>query len=399
MNAKNVSLLLSALLAFALSACLKDESHVVGSTGGSGGSSGSGGASGSGGQPVSGSGGASQALSISPEEAVSRLVQVLWNTAADPAFVAQHAPGILTRADVSALAAQMLQDPKASPPVGAFYRWWLDLNQIPLRTKDAALFPQWNATLAADMARETETFGVNVTLAMNGSFSTLMTAPFSFVNERLAPIYGLGGSFGPDLQFSPLNPAQRGGILTQPGLQAQSSRPTENSPTHRGKNVVERMFCLSIPEPPASVPPLGDDGSGSAGRTLRQRLEEHESNPSCAACHRVMDPLGFAFEGFDPIGRARATDNGLPVDLTGILTTDGSGRPFNGPMELGALLATSKQAQECMVKQWMTFMLGRSLQDRDAPSLAEAQAMFAGSAFRLRTIISAVAGTEAFLAP
>jgi Protein of unknown function (DUF1588)/Protein of unknown function (DUF1592)/Protein of unknown function (DUF1585) len=372
------------------------------STGGAGGlggtgvdSSGVGGDRGLGGAPGS-------PIRIPGVEALTRFAAVLWDQAPDDAL-AHSASHILTSTELEGVVRALLLDPRASVGVGAFYRWWLELDEVATLKKDPTLFAEFTPALQADMANETAAFGVDVTLAMNGTFQTLMTAGFSSINERLAKIYGVSGVTGDDLRRVTLPVGQRAGLLTQPALQALGSLTTRNSPTHRGAYIDRTFFCQAIPAAPLNVPSIGP--SPPPGMTMRQALASVVAAADCGACHKVFDPPGLAFEGFDPIGRARATDNGRPVDTSNLKivlprpNTNGPTTVVSGPLELADLLANDVAVQDCFARKWMAFALGRELGGQDEPSVMEIDARFAASGFDLRELVVAVLVSDSFLRP
>jgi hypothetical protein len=337
-------------------------------------------------------------LKITGTQALTRMAGVIWNGPPDADLLSQDSAGHFTTVeDLYGPARQMLADPRATVGVGAFYRWWLDLPAIATLTKDQVLFPEFNPDLAADMAREPETFGVNVTLPMNGTYRQLMTAPFSFINAPLAAIYGVAGVTGTDLRMVALDAQKRAGLLTQPGLLALTSSSTRNTVPGRGTYVSNRILCLQIPAPPANVPPIH---APTPGLTTREALAEHRANPACAACHVAIDPLGLAYETFDPIGHGRTLDNGATVDVSGLSVPSVSmGAVFNGPVELANNIAGDDGAQHCMTRQWLAFALGRQLISGDDRSITQAHSAFRFASFNLKELIANIVLTDAFLAP
>jgi hypothetical protein len=293
----------------------------------------------------------------------------------------------------------MLADPRAKVGVGAFFRWWLDLVNVPTLQKDSSLFPEFTPSLAADMAKETESFATFVTLDMKGSFQTLMAAPFSLIDAPLAAIYGVGGVTGYDLQRVDLPAGQRAGLLTQPALQALGSFATRNSPSHRGLYIAQKFFCMTIPSEPANIPGLPPP---APGQSVRQALNIETQGAPCKACHVAIDPLGLVFEGFDAIGRARATDNGVPVDATASVFVSGradSPWPIYAPADLAFRMAADSGVQECMVRQWLSFALVRPLGGADDATVTDIVSAFARSDFDLQTLVVAVLTSDAFLKP
>ncbi|HTA20923.1 MAG TPA: DUF1592 domain-containing protein [Polyangia bacterium] len=338
-------------------------------------------------------------LQISGAEAVTRVASVLWQAQPDADLLLQAAH-VTTTQDLYDVIHQMLGDARAAKGVGAFYRWWLNLDALATTSKDATVFPAYTPTLQADMANETETFGVNVTLAMNGTFGTLMTAPFSFINADLAAIYGVSGVTGTDLRQVGLDSTQRAGLLTQPGLQALGSIETRNDPSRRGALVTQSVLCTVVPSPPANLPALVIP----AGVTVRAALAQSTSPASCGACHTRFDPPGLAYETFDAIGRFRTTDNGAPVDVSGLAIenldpSSGGSRPFSGPIALAADLAASVTAQQCMTKQWLAFALGKTPSDLTDGQWTAAYQTFVSTQLSLQELITAVLMSDTFLAP
>jgi hypothetical protein len=342
---------------------------------------------------TSGAAGAQPAtLPISGQDAVTRIAALLWMEAPDAALLSQ-ASALQTRDDLAGLVGEMLADARAAVGVGAFYRQWLNLDAIVTTAKDPSLFPAYTPALQADMAAETEAFAVNVTLTMNGTYQTLMTAPFSFINARLADIYGVAGVTGDALQQVMLDPTERAGLLTQPGLQALGAFATRNSPSHRGTYIEGRILCAVIPSAPPDVPPL----VAQPGMTLRSALAQELDSPVCPACHATIDPPGLAFEAFDAIGRFRTTDNGAPVDVSGLHFPDGTS--FAGPVGLANVLASLPAAQQCMAEQWLAFALATTPQSLPNDAAAPAQQAFASSGFNLKALIVAVLTSDTFLVP
>jgi len=341
-------------------------------------------------------------LPISADEALTRIAAVLWNRPPDADLLSQAALGhITTVEDLYGVIRQMLVDQRAATGVGAFYRWWLNLPALATLSKDTTVFPAYTSELQADMANETETYAVNVTLAMNGSYQTLLTGNFSFIDARLADIYGVSGVVGDSLQPVTLPSGQRAGLLTQPALQALGSLATRNSPSRRGSYVEGRFLCFPPPPPPLA-PTAAPLDTSTPGVTLRQAMEtEVEQATVCVACHQTFDPAGFAFEGFDAIGRVRTMDNGAPVDVSNLsIYVPMSGSPVvSGPIELANMLANDPVAQDCMTRKWLSFVLGRDLQSSDDAWIARIDQTFAGADHNLKELIAAVLMSGPFLAP
>ncbi|HEY0705351.1 MAG TPA: DUF1592 domain-containing protein, partial [Polyangia bacterium] len=338
-------------------------------------------------------------LVISGREVVRRLAVVIWDQPSDPTLIAEADAGtIQTSEDVRRLALRMLDDPRARAGVGRFYRWWLEQDEERMK-KDPKTFPQYTSEFQRDMARETELFGVHLTLDINADVPALFETQFSFLNDRLASIYGIPGVVGGEHRKVNFPFDSRSGVLTLPGVLAATSRSHGNSITMRGMFVAHRVMCTEIPPPPPEVPNIEELPPGPM--TLRQALAFTVRHPSCQDCHKIVDPFGYPFEGFDAIGRVRASDNGLPVDTS---ATFGAAHGtlvghVSGPVEMGLALARARETGPCFVRQWLTYALGEPSITNVARSASPALAEFAAqSKFNLREIIALVVQSDAFLA-
>lgn len=397
----------------ALVGCVPSPGAPAAATGSGGTSGGAGGAGTGGGGGAPGADGSptapSPSLAISGEEAATRLAKVLWQTAPDAALL-QRAAALRARDDVRQLALDMLGDPRARTGVGAFYRWWLWLDAVAFHKTPAGLlddvqpsqekYPQWTPTVAADAANETETFAVTVTLDGGGSFETLLTAPYSFINQRLAALYGVAGITGDNLRKVDLDPAQRAGLLTQLSLLSLDNPFLTTDPPRRGRLMRDRFFCDPVPpiDPPPPLPMVAANASN------RQFFEMATQGNPCHFCHydHQLNALGVPFESFDQIGRFRTTDDGgHPVDVSKVALRgeDGSDTLFDGPTGLARLLVDRGDVQRCLGQQWLTFALGRATTSADDADLDEIRAGFKAAGLNLRALIAAVVSSEAFLLP
>jgi hypothetical protein len=333
-------------------------------------------------------------LYISPREAVTRVARVLWESPPDETLVALADSGaLITDEDVRRIALSMLADSRSRVGVGHFYRWWLNLDALAATTKDPVVFPEYSTALGTAMADETEAFALNVTFDGDGRFATLMRGSYSFINGPLAGLYGISGVTGSDLRKVDLDPTQRAGILTQGAFLSQtSSSSTWTSPTRRGLFIARRILCTEIPAPPPEVVvEVTPDPTGP--ETNRQRLERSITGTACLGCHSHMDPFGFAYEGFDSIGRVRLTDSGLPVDTSG----DDGAYSWKNAIDLAQILATSQEAHACMGRQWLKYVLGRNLTDADESSAVDIGRLFAADGLDLRMAIAATVSSASFL--
>lgn len=333
---------------------------------------------------------------LAPFEVAARLGSLLWASLPDNELLDAAAGGRLsTREQVFAQAERMLKDPRARAATNVFYEQWLGVNELEHTNKDAQLFPQFTAELRDAMREETVHFVNHVVWEGDGKLGTLLSAPYSFVDARLAALYGVQAPGGQGLQRVSLDPNQRAGIVTQASLLAGFSSATESSPFKRGAWVRTRILCHQLPVPPNEVPPLPELKEGLSNR---QRAEQHTSDAACRTCHKLIDGLGFGFEQFDTLGRLRAMDRGLPVDSSGEVTdtVDINGK-FNGGAELAKLLAKSVQVRDCAPTQWLRYALARAEASEDACSLQQLKNTFATSGGNLKDLLLALTQTDAFL--
>jgi hypothetical protein len=332
-------------------------------------------------------------LRLGPYQTASRLSYFLWGSMPDADLLTAAAAGHLGTADeVQAQARRMLADVRARDTVAAFFSEWLALDQLDQTAKDPKAYPQYDDALRAAMIGETTAFVRDVVFAGDGRWGTLLGAPYSFVNQALGGLYGVAMS-GTGLQRADLDPRQRGGFLTEASFLTLTGSVDGSHPVRRGKAVFEKLLCGELPPPPANVPPAKP---ASAGGTTRERFVEHDSNDCARACHGLIDPIGFAFESYDGIGRYRTTDNGKPVDATGWVTLDGRKQTFDGALALGQLLAGSDEARRCFATQWIRFALVRNEQEADRASVQAAAAGFGRTEATVRDLLVAVTASRSF---
>jgi hypothetical protein len=324
------------------------------------------------------------------DERAARLSYFLWGTMPDDAlFAAADAGELDTPEGVERHARRMLLHPRARGAVESFAAQWLELD-VASAAKDDAVYPEWSAELGAAMERSTLHFVSHVVFDGSGTLGEVLTADYAFADDRLAPIYGLPppGSF---VRIA-LDPTRRAGVLTQPAVLAMHSRADGSSPILRGRIVRERLFCHPLPPPPdGQVLPPDRDASASP----RARYEAHGTNPACVTCHELMDPLGFALESYDGLGRWRDADGSFPVDARGeIRGTRASDGPVDGAVGLARALASSPDVARCFAEQMWRYALRREPDDCAFPRAHEA---FVASGLDVRELMIAIARSDAFL--
>ena len=299
---------------------------------------------------------------ISQYELASRLSYFLWSSMPDAELRRAADTGTLRNPTV--LAAQvkrMLKDPKSNALAENFGAQWLQFRALESVTRDKDRYPDFEDYLRMSMRRETELFIEDI-VRSDRKVTDFIDGRYSFLNERLARHYGVPNVTGPEFRRVDLSDTPRGGVLTQGSVLTVSSYATRTSPVLRGRWVLDNLLDAPPPEPPADVPNLDESKIGSAA-SLREQLEEHRKDPTCAACHRRMDPLGFGLENFDAVGAWRTMDGKFPIDATGVLP---DGRKFNGPEELRTILKADHQAFEhCLTAKLLTYALGRGMERYD----------------------------------
>ncbi|HET6279557.1 MAG TPA: DUF1592 domain-containing protein [Polyangia bacterium] len=325
-------------------------------------------------------------------EMASRLSYFLWNSMPDAALMAAaDANGLASPSDVAAQAKRLLDSPRADQTLADFITQWLELGPLATSIKDADAYPTFKAPLLDSMRDETVKFSRDVLRGPAPSFANLLTARYTFVDPALASYYGVTAGAGGRVD---LTPTGRMGLLTQGALMAVKGNSYRTSPVRRGKFILNRLLCVDVPPPPPDVAP--DLQALDPSKTLREQMAEHRSNPRCAACHDVMDPLGYAFERFDGAGKYRSDDHGQAIDSSGTISLDGATVAFNDAVGLAAALAKSPQARDCFTRQWLRYALGRFEQDADQGAVAHLKTFYASPDFNTRDLIVEITRTLPF---
>ncbi|HXU81589.1 MAG TPA: DUF1588 domain-containing protein [Polyangia bacterium] len=279
------------------------------------------------------------------ERAVRDIAKLLWQSDPDPRHLALAQGGqIRSSADLESVAREMLQDPRARVGVGAFFRWWLHLDELGQARKDPQLFPLF-PKVVEPLVQDVVDFGVGVTL-QDGRFATLMTASRPYQDMAVAALVGDRG-----------DDPRRPGLLGRPGLLALLAGPDRPSPVKRGYFIRHDVMCEEIPPSPPNVdtrvPPQ------PAGLTNREHYASLMTAPACAGCHSMFDPIGYGLEGFDAVGALRFLDHGRMIDSSGTIPSAPIGDlTFNGAAELGKQLSGYLRAQQCVVLKWYQFLRG-----------------------------------------
>ena len=336
-----------------------------------------------------------QPFAISDWELASRLSYFLWSSMPDDKlFALARSRKLHEAANLDVQVKRMLKDDKARALVDNFALQWLQLRNLKSFAPDPARFPSFDEALRTSMQRETESVFEYV-IREDRSVLELLSADYTFVDERLAKHYGIDGVTGAEFRKVSLKDSPRGGLLTEASVLAVTSNPTRTSPVKRGKWVLENLLGTPPPPPPANVEPLKDDKPGAElTGTLRQRLEQHRANPSCASCHDRMDPLGFGLENFDAVGAWRTADGKEPIDASGVLP---GGKSFQGPAELKAVLLSRKeQFARCLAEKVLTYALGRGIERSDHCAVDGIVRELAAGDYKFSVLVLAVVKSEPF---
>jgi hypothetical protein len=290
----------------------------------------------------------------------------------------------------------MLRNSKSHALAANFASQWLQTRRLKEFTPDPILFPDFDEPLRVAMLEETKLFFESIQ-DEDRSVMELLDADYTFVNERLARHYGLDRVTGNAFRRVSVAGTPRGGLLTQASVLAATSNPTRTSPVKRGKWILENILGNPPAPPPAGVEALKEGPEGGTAISLRQKMSRHRTNPACASCHRQMDPLGFALENFDAIGRWRTHEAGQLIDATGQFP---GGREFRGPVELKAALLSRRNAFiRCLAEKMLTYALGRGLKTADRGWVDVILAKVARHDYRFSALIVAVVESDPFWNP
>lgn len=326
----------------------------------------------------------------------SRLSYFLWSAPPDDRLLQLAAKNEL-RKNLAAEVKRMIGDWRASALTENFAGQWLQLRDMELVTPSEKRFPEFKGGVASSMKKETQMFFDHI-LRENRSVIEFLNADYTFLNSTLSRYYGINGPKGGDRnKFEKVSLAgtPRGGVLTQGSILTLTSNPTRTSPVKRGKFLLENILGTPPPPAPGGVPPLDDRRIDMEKLTLRQQFEAHRSNASCAGCHAFLDPMGFAFENYDAVGRWRDTDKGNPVDAAGSLVR---GQKFNNFADLRVLLANelSGDFERNLAESLLTYALGRGLEHHDKPAVIEIVKRTQAAQHRFQDMILAVCESVPF---
>jgi mono/diheme cytochrome c family protein len=324
----------------------------------------------------------------------SRLSFFLWSSIPDEQLLSLasqkklHEPAVLQQQ-----IQRMLADPKADALIANFAEQWLFLRNLKSSAPNLDAFPDFDDNLREAMKQETELFFGSI-MREDRSVMDLLTADYTFLNERLARHYGISGVYGSQFRRVHIDDENRRGLLGQASMLTVTSYAARTSPVQRGKWILTNILGVPPTPPPPNVPELKDNGDDSKPLSLRERMERHRSDVVCAGCHKVMDPIGFALENFDGIGHWRTTDDGAVIDPSGTLF---DGTRVNGPVALRGMLASRPETfVGVMTEKLMTYALGRGLDYYDMPAVRKIVADAKARGFRFSDLVNGVVNSPEF---
>jgi hypothetical protein len=336
---------------------------------------------------------------ISDLELASRLSFFLWSSIPDDELIdvagknKLHEPAVLEQQ-----VRRMLADSRADRLVINFAGQWLNLRALQSWAPTVSIFPDFDDNLRLAMRKETELFVGSIVHEDRG-VTDLLDAKYTYLNERLAKHYGIPGVYGSDFRRVELTPEfdVRRGLLGQASIETISSYPQRTTPTVRGKTIMQIFLGVSPPDPPPNVPQLKDQDAaihGGAKPTMRQQMEMHRKNAPCSTCHKIMDPIGFSMENFDAVGTWRTTDNGSPIDPSGVLVDGTKLDGVKGMRE--ALLRYSPQFVRVVTEKLFIYGMGRGTEYYDMPLIRSIVRDSESKNYRFSSLILGIVKSEPF---
>jgi hypothetical protein len=334
------------------------------------------------------------AYRISDVELASRLSFFLWSSIPDEELLKLAAEGKLKNpAVLDRQVRRMLADPKSQTLVSNFAGQWLHLRNVRSLLPNSDEFPDFDDNLRQSLQQETELFFESI-MREDRSVLDLMTADYTFLNERLARHYGIPDIYGSRFRRVTVTDEARKGLLGQGSILAVTSHSDRTSPVVRGKWILENILGTPVPPPPPDVPLLKENQEGQKPRTMREQMAEHRANPVCASCHKAMDPIGFALENFDAVGAWRTEEAGVKIDASGEL---GDGTKVDGVVTLRrALMSRPEVFAGTMTEKLLTYALGRGVDYRDMPSVRAILLESARKDYRFSTLVLGIVHSTPF---
>ncbi len=331
---------------------------------------------------------------LSDLDLASRLSFFLWSSIPDDELRTAAARGQLSdRATLRHQVQRMLGDPRSKALVDNFASRWLELSKLPGVVPDTELYPEFDENLRGAMEQETKLF-VASQLHNDRGVAELLTANYSFLNARLAAHYGIRNIYGDHFRRVEFADGVRGGLLGQSSILTVTSYPNRTSVTMRGRWLLANMLGAPPPPPPADIPALKEPGVDGQPQSLRDRMQVHRKNPACASCHQRMDPLGFALENFDALGKWRTVSDGVPIDASASFP---DGTRFEGVAGLRTLLVSHKEDfVRTLSAKLLAYAIGRGLATPDMPAVRRITRDAAAADYSWSSVIAGIVASTPF---
>jgi hypothetical protein len=326
----------------------------------------------------------------------TRLSFLLWNTTPDDVLLAAAESGeLLTDKGLERQVERMMASPRFKSGVRAFFNDMLALDQVEQFQKDTVIYPAFTLAAATDSREQVLRTLVDLLVTNNGDYRDIFTTRTTFVSRALGLVYQIPASVpGGWAKYEFPEGDPRAGIHTQISFVALHSHPNRSSPTLRGKAIRELLMCQKVPDPPGDVNFDQFNDPNSPNRTARERLVVHSTDPACAGCHKVTDPIGLALETFDGAGQSRTMENGVPIDTSGEI----NGVAFQDAIGLGRALREDPAVPACLVSRIYAYGVGRAVTQAERPVITYLEKTFADEGYRLPELIRHIALSDAFYA-
>ena len=331
-------------------------------------------------------------------EMATRLSYLFWGSTPDATLTSAASSGALTTAEgVRAQAAAMLDDARSRPVVRFFFDNLLPIPALTALERDEAVYPTFNAAIGQAMREETQTFLEYEIFQGGGTWPSVLTAPYTFMNGPLATYYGVPGVTGDAFQMVQLDTTKRLGLLTQASIMAGTTHSNHTNPVVRGSFIVQKLMCKKLALPGPELAALVKPPDPYSGATARDRFSQHSADIVCAGCHQFMDPIGLALENYDAVGLYRETENGVVIDASGGVPD--TGITVNGPIELAQRLSEQEATNTCFASHWANFAYGRVLDESEDDSCTQSSLndAFKASGYNVKQLLIALTQSDAFL--
>ncbi|MGK3982321.1 DUF1592 domain-containing protein [Sorangium sp. So ce136] len=329
------------------------------------------------------------------DEMATRLSYLFWGTTPDDDLrIAAQAGELSTKEGVRAQAERMLDDPQARTTIRFFFDNLLPISNLADLERNAEAFPTFSRSIGALMREETQRFLEHEIFEGTGTWASVLTAPYTFMNGPLAAFYGVSGVTGDEFQEVQLDTTQRLGLLTQAGLMAGTTHSNTTNPVVRGSFVLQKLMCQKIPLPTGDILERVKPPDPYSGATARDRFSQHSKDEVCRSCHQYMDPVGFTFENYDAVGLFRTTENDVTIDASGSLP--GTPGTVSGPTELVQKLAEAEEVHSCFATRWAEYGYGLTLRAEDACTKQAITSAFKASGYNVKQLLIELTQTDAF---